>query len=64
MSGTASTWNKLDEQKVKTLECISVGYLVDETKEAIALAQNVGSNGSIGDIMTIIKSCIKRKREL
>ena len=64
VSGTANSWRAIDEVAVKSLLCHSVGFVVDETKEAIALAANVGANGTVAEITTILKSCIVTRKEL
>ena len=64
VSGTRSNWHPMEEVKVLALKCYTVGYQVDEDKDSIALAQNVAENGTVGEIMTILKSCILEKREL
>lgn len=63
VSGTGS-WRAIDDVGVYSLTCFSVGWLVDETKDAIALATNVASNGTVGEIMTILKSCIIKRETL
>jgi hypothetical protein len=57
-------WTDVDAAKVLELHCVSVGFQVDETNDAIALAQNVGENGSVAEVMTILKSCITKKVKL
>ena len=64
VSGTKQSWYDINDIKCKALTCYSVGYLVDSNKEAIALAQNVGENGTVGEITTILKSCIIKQVEL
>jgi len=64
VSGNRTNWNSIDEVNVKVLRCHSLGYLVDEDAESIALAQNVGENGTVAEIITILKSCIVEKKEL
>ena len=51
-------WKSIDDAKTKTVEAITVGFLVDENEKSIALAQTIGDNGMVSEIMTIIKSCI------
>lgn len=57
-------WAPIDEIKVLPVENTSVGYVVDETDKAIALAQSVGHTGRAAEVLTIIKSCIVKKKEL
>lgn len=58
------SWASIDEIKVLPVIVCSVGYLVDEDKEAIAIAQSVSNGGNVSDTLTILKSCIVEKKEL
>jgi hypothetical protein len=42
----------------------SVGYLVNENRKAIVLAQQVSSSSNFADTITIPKSCIIKKVKL
>src|SRR5258706_5224881 len=64
VAAQGASWKSFDEAKVAPILIYSVGYLVDETDEAIALAQNVGTNGMVSEVMTILKSCIVKRKEL
>lgn len=64
VSGDHKSWRSIDDVKVKTVEVASVGFLVDEDATCLALAQNVGNNGTVGEITTIVKSCIVSKTQL
>ncbi|SRR5258708_5772939 len=64
VSGKGEGWRRLDDVKVASLLCYSVGYLVDETDDAIALAGNVAADAAVGEITTILKSCIVKRKEL
>lgn len=64
LSGSSDNWNSIDGVSVRALTCYSVGYQVAEDGEVIALAQNVGENGTVGEIMTILRSCIVKMEEL
>jgi len=54
----------MNSVKVKYVPCYTVGYLVDENSEAIALANTVSSDGGVGEVITILKSCIIKQKEL
>src|SRR6266704_798026 len=56
VSGKGEGWRPMDNIKVQSLICYSVGYLVDEDKDAIAIAGNVSADGAVGEITTIVKS--------
>lgn len=64
VSGKGEGWRNMDNVKVHSLICYSVGYLVDEDDTAIALAGNVSADGAVGEITTILKSCIVKRKEL
>jgi hypothetical protein len=46
------------------VKCVSVGYLIAETKEAVALAPNIGGVGSdqhqVSGILRIPRSAVRR----
>jgi hypothetical protein len=64
VSGNRSGWSSVEDVKVKALTCYTVGWQIDENDESIALAQNMGENATVGEITTILKSCIVKKKEL
>ena len=64
VAGKGEGWRNLDSVKVLSVNCHSVGYLVDETETAIALTANVCEDGAVGETTTILKSCIRSKKEL
>lgn len=64
ISGQDKTWKSLEDVKAKTVEAITVGFLIDENDKNIALAQTVSDHGMVSEIMTIIKSCIVSKTQL
>lgn len=64
VSGAGDRWSDIDSVDVKTVTCYTVGFQVAEDDEAIALASNVSAGGGIGEIMSIIKSCIVKKTKL
>jgi hypothetical protein len=64
ISGKGDGWRDMNSVKVKFLPCYTVGYLIDEDSEAIALANTVSSEGDVGEIITILKDCIIKRKEL
>ncbi len=44
--------------------CHTVGYVIAEDKDQVALAQTLTEDGRHSHIMVIIKSTIKKKRKL
>lgn len=63
-TSTESGWKELEDGKPTSLLVHSVGWCTGEDEEAIAIAQNVGANNSLGNIMTILKSCIVHREIL
>ena len=64
ISGKGDGWREMDSVKVQFVLCYTVGYLIDEDNEAIALANTVSSDGGVGEVITILKSCIIKQKEL
>jgi len=63
-SGTIH-WTDFDDLEFGPLECESVGWLVKETDEYIAIAQNYNKeNDLIADTMTFPKSVVVKMTEL
>lgn len=59
-----SAWQWIDNYEVpEIVECVSVGYLIAETKNAIALAPNVGDikrdRGQASGIIRIPRAAIR-----
>ena len=64
-----SAWQWIEEYEVPhTVTCISVGYLIAETKQALALAPNLGDIGNervqASGIIRIPQSAIRRRSML
>lgn len=60
-------WLQIGECKARVSECQTVGFLVDETKDAIALALNrvtIEGHAPFGEMITIPKFAITKKRVL
>jgi len=53
-----------DYEMPEVVKCVSVGYLIAETKQALALAPNVGGVGSeqcqVSGIIRIPRSAVRR----
>lgn len=57
-------WTKWSKRKVLLpAPCQSVGFVIDETKKYITLAQNIGKSEVCG-IITIPKVCVKKRRKI
>jgi hypothetical protein len=61
-----SAWQWIDDYEVpQTVACISVGFLIAETKRALALAPNIGDIGreqvQASGIIRIPKSAIRAR---
>ena len=53
----------VDEDELKTLNVsrgVSVGFVIEETKDKIVLVQNIGESKQRASAIAIPKSCIKR----
>lgn len=64
-SCSSNGWQQPAEAKARISECQSVGFLVEETKDAIALALSRTTQEGFApyaDIVSIPKVAIKRKR--
>ena len=63
---TESGWHSESYFDFKPIPCTSVGILVKEDKDCIAIAQNYGEMGDCrwGDVTNIPKCAIKKVREL
>ena len=60
-----SSWQWIDEYEVPAIvECISVGYLISETENAVALAPNLGDTSrerlQASGIIRIPRSAVKK----
>lgn len=61
----AFDWTLLEEVDEKSLDCISVGFLLKETDNCVTIAQNYGINPEqVCNIITIPKCSIKNIREI
>jgi hypothetical protein len=63
-----SAWEWIDNYQVpETVPCVSVGYLIAETENAIALAPNIGDVGrdhlQASGILRIPRSAVRCLRE-
>ena len=60
-------WKHSDELETNLAMCQTVGFYVTESKESITLALNrdlTGENAPFGDLITIPKVTIKKKKKL
>ena len=61
----AFDWTLLEEVDEKSLDCISVGFLLKETDNYVTIAQNYGIKPEqVCNIITIPKCSIKNIREI
>lgn len=62
----SNTWQDIEqERKYKNPELFSVGWVINDTKEALTLGSSLLPNPSasmVGQTMTIPKGCIKKVR--
>lgn len=66
-SASAPRWRYPHEIDSRPATCLTVGYVVHETKEAITLAQTQRVDESYDDVngcMTIPRGCIKSIRRI
>jgi hypothetical protein len=66
-SNSVSGWQESRDCKISKADCETVGFLVEETKEAICLALNRCTTPGVcpyGHLITIPKSCIKKMKVL
>ena len=64
-----SAWEWIDHYQVpETVACLSVGYLIADTENAIALAPNLGDIGrdqlQASGILRVPRSAVRRMRTL
>lgn len=57
-------WQDYVEWKPTIVLCKTLGYKVYEDKEVVTLALTQSNNGNISDMMTIIKKCIIKKKQI
>lgn len=60
-------WCRREQVSPSPATCVTVGYVLHETKEAITLAQTVrtdNANGDVNGCMTIPRGCIKKIESL
>lgn len=61
-SFTTTSWGDLEEvQKIERAKCLSVGFLVSETKKEITLAQSLGEEGGVNGSITVPRGCITKR---
>lgn len=61
----AFDWTLIDEVDEKSMDCISVGFLLKETDECVTIAQNYGLKPKqVCNLITIPKCSIKNIREI
>lgn len=64
-SPNASGWELTEDAPDGEFLCVTVGFLIGETKRYLALAQTLGQDGnSVYHTMHIPKAFIKRKKRL
>lgn len=59
-AATVDGWHEADTEPGGSM-CLTVGYLVAETKERISLAGSVGDDEACA-VMTIPKGCVRKRR--
>lgn len=62
-SGHTPQWRSPDQIPDYPATCVTVGFIIHDTKEALTLAQTVRVDNNYGDVngcMTIPKCCIKK----
>jgi len=58
-------WQQSEHETYKPSECSTVGFLVEETKEHIALALSMGeATYNVGDVMVIPKHSVTKTKVL
>ena len=57
-------WTHSSDRKMSPMLCEAVGFKIYEDKKVLVLALTQDPNGSFGETMHIIKSCIKKRRIL
>lgn len=61
----ASDWVLMEDVNEKSLDCVSIGFLIKETNKHVTIAQNYGANPEqVCNLMTIPKCSIKHIREI
>ena len=61
----ASDWTYTEDIDGKTMNCISIGFLLKETDDSVTIAQNYGLNPEqVCNLMTIPKCSIRNVREI
>jgi hypothetical protein len=61
----AFDWTLIEDVDEKSLDCISVGFLLNETKEHVTIAQNYGIKPEqVCNLITIPKCSIRNIREI
>lgn len=57
-SSSVAAWSDPDEMRDCSLECHSIGFMVDETPDRIVISHSVDPEGSAADPMAIPKCAI------
>ena len=61
----AFDWTLMEDVDEKSLDCVSVGFLLNETEEHVTIAQNYGLKPKqVCNLITIPKCSIKNIREI
>lgn len=61
----ASDWVLMEDVNEKSLDCVSIGFLIKETNKHVTIAQNYGTNPEqVCNLMTIPKCSIVQLREI
>lgn len=72
-SVTSSGWQVEGEKENEPAKCLSVGWVVKETKTSVSLAPNIGPlpgtylvdfNDQYGDVTTIPKGMITKRKKI
>lgn len=63
------SWTDIEQAKTyhknnKPFVCTSSGFLIHEDKKRISIVQSQTNRDQVSDYITILKSCIKKKRVL
>lgn len=59
-----SDWQNADYKLTSNLEVKTLGYLLEDTKDYIAVVQSVSEDKQLNAIMQIPKVCIKKIRRI
>jgi hypothetical protein len=62
-AATIDPWTPIDDLDVEPQRCVSVGFLVRESAEAVCVSVSVGGDDACGSIV-IPKGCITRREPM